>query len=140
MKDKKIGEQIFIRLERGEEIIGQLLAIIPKYGIKLGKVSGIGACSQVTLGNFDVNEKKYNKATLYGSFEITNLAGNISEMAGEPYLHVHVTLGDEELRCRGGHLNAATVSATCELIITIFEGELERFRDESSGLNFWKLD
>jgi hypothetical protein len=140
MKEKRFGDQILIRLERGEEILEQLLTVISIYDIKLGHVSGLGACSEVTLGNFDLNEKRYNKETLRGSFEITNLTGNISQMDGEPYLHVHITVADEELRCRGGHLNTANVSATCELIITVFAGSMERFRDEESGLNLWKLN
>jgi len=140
MKTRKIGSEVFIRLEKGEDIISCLLEIIKLYEIKLGQVSGIGACSEVTIGNFDLNEKKYNKQIKSGSFEITNLTGNINEMAGKPYLHVHITIADEHMKCWGGHLNSGIVSATCELIINVFDGEVDRFRDPESGLNFWKLD
>lgn len=140
MKTKKIGSQIFIRLERGEDIIGKLMDVIKLHQVHLGQVTGLGACSEVTIGNFDLKKKKYNKQIKRGSFEITSLTGNISEMAGAPYLHVHITIGDGEMKCWGGHLNAAVVSATCELIINVYEGRVDRFRDDESGLNFWKLD
>ncbi len=139
MKSKRIDSVIFVRLESGEEIIEQLTEVVTRYGILLGKVSGIGACDMVTIGNFDIKTKEYHKETLEGSFEITSLVGNISEMNNEPYLHLHITLGDREMRVRGGHLNIGRISATAEIVIDVYDGQINRFKDEKSGLNLWSI-
>jgi len=139
MKSKRIDSAVFVRLEPGEDIIEQLMEVIGEYDIKLGKVSGIGACDMVTIGNFDVNKQDYHKETLEGNFEITSLAGNISQMNGAPYLHLHITLGDNEMLVLGGHLNYGRISATAEIIIDIYDGEIDRYKDEQSGLNLWSI-
>jgi len=139
MKSKRIDSAVFVRLEPGEDIIEQLMEVISEYDIKLGKVSGIGACDMVTIGNFDVKKQDYHKETFEGSFEITSLTGNISQMNGAPYLHLHITLGDREMRVCGGHLNSGRISATAEIVIDIYNGDIDRYKDEQSGLNLWSI-
>ena len=39
----------------------------------------------------------------------------------------------------GGHLNRAIVSATCEMIINIIDGRVDRYFDEEIGLNLFKF-
>ena len=139
MKSKRIDSAVFVRLEPGEDIIEQLMGVIAEYDIKLGKVSGIGACDVVTIGNFDIITRDYHKETLKDSFEITSLTGNISQMNGAPYLHLHITLGDREMQVRGGHLNDSRISATAEIVIDVYDGEIDRYKDEQSGLNLWSI-
>lgn len=39
----------------------------------------------------------------------------------------------------GGHLNKAIVSATCEMVIDIIDGTVDRYFDEEIGLNLFKF-
>ena len=39
----------------------------------------------------------------------------------------------------GGHLNRAVVSATCEMVITVIDGKVDRVYDEETGLNVFKF-
>ena len=39
----------------------------------------------------------------------------------------------------GGHLNRAEVSATCEMVIQIIQGQVDRYFDESIGLNLFRF-
>ena len=39
----------------------------------------------------------------------------------------------------GGHLNRAVVSTTCEMIINIIDGKVDRYYDEEIGLNLFKF-
>ncbi len=61
-------------------------------------------------------------------------------MNGEYYAHLHMSAGNEKGAVFGGHLNRAVVSATCELVITIIDGKVDRVYDEETGLNVFKFD
>ena len=74
------------------------------------------------------------------NFEITSLTGNISQMKGQPYLHCHITLADSKYQVFGGHLEAATVSATFEGWIRTSQTKIERATDPQTGLNLLDLD
>ena len=50
--------KIVARIDKGEEIIAQLIRICDKEGVRLAAVSAIGAVSQAKLGCFDTAEKK----------------------------------------------------------------------------------
>ena len=69
--------------------------------------------------------------------EITALIGTITEMNGKPYIHLHLTAADEKGHAFGGHLNKAVISATCEMVITLMDGQVGRKHDEEIGLNFF---
>jgi predicted DNA-binding protein with PD1-like motif len=135
MKVKKFGQYFLVRIDKGEEIIASLKQACRDHGIRLGAVSGIGAANRLRIGLFDPATKKYGERELAGNFEITALTGNITTMKGEPYLHLHITVGDEHQCVFGGHLSMAVVSATCEIIIAVIDGEAERRFNEEAGLN-----
>lgn len=46
-----------------------------------------------------------------------------------------MSVGDESGRVCGGHLNRACISATCEMVIDLIEGKVDRVFDEAVGLN-----
>ena len=60
MEYKRSGNTYIIRIDRGEEIIEKLLAVVKKENIKLAHVEAIGACDYVKVGLFDVIEQKYH--------------------------------------------------------------------------------
>ena len=39
----------------------------------------------------------------------------------------------------GGHLNRAVISATCEMVITVIDGRVDRFHSEEIGLNLFQF-
>ena len=72
--------------------------------------------------------------------EIASLTGTINTMDGEYYAHLHMSAGNEKGEVFGGHLNRAVVSATCEMVITVIDGKVDRVYDEEIGLNVFKFD
>lgn len=136
---KKMGSSWVIRIDKGEEILTSLKAICEKNDIKAGFLSAIGAADKVKVGLFDTNTKTYHSEVLTGDFEITNLSGNVSRKDGEVYIHLHITLCDDKYNARGGHLNEAWISGTCEMILTEVNGEIGRRFDEEAGLNLFEL-
>ena len=71
--------------------------------------------------------------------EITSILGTVSEMDGEPYIHIHLTAGRADGTVIGGHLKRAVISATCELVLHTVYGRVPRFYDERTGLNLMEL-
>lgn len=136
---KKVGANWIIRIDKGEEVLTVLKEICEKNNIKSGFVSAIGATNKVKVGVFNTKTKVYHSELILGEHEITNLTGNVSRKDGEVYIHLHITVCDEEYKAQGGHLNEAWISATCEMVLTEVDGQIERKFDDNSGLNLFDL-
>ncbi len=139
MKYRKFGTKYVLRIDKGEEIVETLKKFCREFDIKLAAVSGIGATNHATIGLFNTSTKQYHSRQLTGNFEITNLSGNVSSMNGEVYLHLHITLSGSNCSAFGGHLNSAVISGTCEIVIDLIDGVLDRQFDEDVGLNIYKI-
>lgn len=139
MKYKRFNDTIFMRIDRGEEILAALKELAQAESIKLASVSALGATNSFTVGVYNTAEKKYYSNDFAGAFEIVSLTGTINTMDGEFYTHIHMSAGNERGEVFGGHLNRAVVSATCETVVTVVDGELDRYHDEDVGLNLFKL-
>lgn len=139
MKSKKINDTYFIRLERGEKIIGTLKSFCSKNKIKCGYFFGIGALGEVELAHYIVENKKYTSKMLKQPMEIINLSGNITAMENEVHIHCHITLGDEEMKSICGHLKEGVISATCEIILVKLNSDISRKYDDNIGLNLLDL-
>ena len=85
--------------------------------------------------NLDPQEKKYYANHFTGDMEIVSLTGTVSTMGGNYYAHLHMSAGDDKGHVFGGHLNRAVISATCEMVITVIEGQVDRRFNEEVGLN-----
>ena len=140
MRYSRVDERTYIvRLEKGEEIITALQDFAGKEQISNAQVEGIGSVENPTLAHYRVDSKKYSEKQIDGIFEITSLPGNIGLFEHKPVIHAHVTIGNEHMQLYGGHLVKGVVSATAELIITVYPTKLEKLYDEAIGLNLWNL-
>ena len=139
MEYKKSDNFYFVRFDKGEEILTKLKELCEKENITLGKISGIGATDNVTIGLFDTQEKIYHKKTLTGPMEITSFIGNISTFNGEIYLHCHINVCNKDMNVFGGHLNECFISATGEMVVVKVEGTVEREFSKEIGLNLFKF-
>lgn len=139
MEYRKFGNTVMARADRGEEILESIKRIAMAENIKLASVSALGAVDDFTVGVYNVEEKKYYSNNFTGSFEIVSLTGTINTMNGEFYAHLHMSAGNDRGEVFGGHLNKATVSATCEMVITLINGRVDREYDEITGLNLFKF-
>lgn len=139
MQYEKIEHGLVVILETGDEIIKSLETVTKKEAVQSGRLSGIGAVRDVELGFYDVENRKYLKRFFKGHFEIVSMLGNISYFEIKPVIHSHAVIGDKEHRLYGGHLFAATVTATCEIFIQVSHDHLKREFDDKIGLNLIKL-
>ena len=139
MEYKRFGDTIFARLDRGEEILEQLKILALQENIKLASVRGLGAVDEFTVGVFKTDRKQYDANSFTGYFEIVSLTGTITTMDGDYYTHLHMSAGNEKGEVFGGHLNRAMISATCELVIQVVDGTVERRFDPEIGLNVFRF-
>lgn len=140
MEYRVYGNDVVLRIQKGEEILARLKEVCEKEHIALGSVTGLGAVGEVTLGVFNREKFAYEKQTYTGDMEIASCVGNISTMEGKNYLHIHMVVGNvTDGICHAGHLNRAVVSLTGEFILHKIEGVVEREYSPEVGLNLFKF-
>lgn len=140
MEYKRFDDKIVARIDKGEEILTQIKEIALKEKIKLANINALGATNDITVGVYDTGKKKYYSNNFTGDMEIVSLTGTINTMNDEFYSHIHMSCGNTQGQVFGGHLNRAVVSATCEMVITIINGRVDRYQDEETGLNLFKFE
>lgn len=139
MKYRRFENSIIVRIDKGEDIVEQVKELALKENIKLASISALGAINEFVVGVFKTAEKKYYANEFKGDFEIVSLTGTINTMNGEFYSHMHLSAGNDQGEVFGGHLNKAIVSATCEMVVQVINGQVDRYYDEEIGLNLLDL-
>ena len=139
MEYRKFENKIIARIDKGEEILEKIKEIALQENIKLASINALGATNDFTVGVYKVDEKKYYSNEFKGNFEIVSLTGTINTMNGEFYTHIHMSAGNDKGEVFGGHLNKTVVSATCEMVIDIIDGKVDRYFDKEIGLNLFKF-
>ena len=140
MEYKRFQDRIVARIDRGEEIHAQLKELALREQIRLAEVSALGAVNDFTVGVFKTDERKYYANHFTGSFEIVSLTGTITTQDGAYYAHLHMSAGNDKGEVFGGHLNEAIVSATCEMVVNVIDGTVERAFSEDVGLNLMRFE
>ena len=135
MDYRRFGNTIVARFDRGEEVTACIKKIALAEDIKLANVTGLGASDDITIGVFDPVKKELIKNHFTGNHEVSGIIGTINTMDGEFYTHLHITCADENGVGKGGHLIETVISATCEIVITIIDGTVDRVFDPEIGLN-----
>ena len=139
MEYRKFDNTYIVRMDPGEEILEQVKVLALREHIQLASIQALGAVNDFTVGVFKTDEKKYYANSFQGSYEIVSLTGTINTMDGEFYCHLHMSAGNDQGHVVGGHLNRAVISATCEMIVTVIDGQLDRQFSEEIGLNLLKF-
>ncbi len=134
LKAIRTDNKIFVRLDRGDELIEKLKELREEYDIKNGFFQGIGAVDELKLGNYSVENQDYREKKFEGTFEVSNFSGNI----GPDNIHAHITIADESYSARTGHCSMARVSGTFEIIIHVSDKPiLDHKYDERTGLDIF---
>ena len=137
MQYKQFGNTWAVRIDLGEDIIESLKKLCEEEHILLGRVEAIGAADHAVIGVYDLAKKEYYPEKIDEFMEITSLNGSITSMDGKPYIHLPATLADQHHVVHGGHVLEMRVGATCEMFVSVFDGEVNRQKDEGLGINLW---
>ncbi len=136
METKMDNGKIFVRIERGEEVLDKLQDLRKDYGISNGFFEGIGAVDKVRIGHYNVSKQEYDEKEFQSEFEVSNFKGNI----GPDKIHAHITLADNNFETIAGHCSFAKVSGTFELIIFVSdEPKLNHKYESETGLDVLDL-
>ncbi len=136
---RKFNDTYMVRMDQGEEIMEQLMALCVEENILLAQVEAIGASDLAELGVYDLETRTYHAETVQGFAEITNLSGSVTAMDGKPYIHLHATLADQNHVIHGGHVLKIRVGATCEMFVRVVEGSVCRKKEQTLGINLWEM-
>lgn len=145
MDYRKTGETIYIRMDKGDEIISGILSVCKDEGIASAVYSGIGGCSEAQIQTFQPESGSFETRTLRGMLELVSLTGNIIR-DGENGLchHTHAFFAykdREEHRVAGGHIKSITVLYTAEIELRpVVGGTIGKKFDPVTGTGFWSFD
>lgn len=134
MEYQRFDQMIVLRVARGEELLAAIEEVAKQEAIHLAQVHGIGACDKVTIGSYNVDQQVYHTLNYQEELELTNLTGNITTKDGKYYGHFHANFGREDGQVVGGHLDEAWVSGTAEIFLTVIKGQVNRIKDDETGL------
>lgn len=139
MQYRKVENGYFLRLEKGEEVLGSIAQFAAKTNIGSGAFFGLGAINNIELGYYDLKTRKYEKEKFKEDMEVGNITGNIAFLDGKPFVHTHVTVSGKDLRAYTGHLFSAEVALTLEIFVFTASAKIERKMDAAVGLNLLDL-
>lgn len=134
----KPGRHFAGRLPYNKDLITSIEEICKEASIKMAVFSVIGAVSSVTTGVYDQKQQVYITSTKKAPYEIVTCPGNISLKDGNPIIHAHIVLSDEQEKTIGGHLFSETIIFAGEINIQELTGNpMERSYDKTTGLMLW---
>ena len=138
---KRFGGRYFLSIANHAELVSAITDFVKSQKITAGNITGIGAVNSATLRFFNPQTKQYVDREFEMQMEIANLTGNISTMDGKEYVHLHVTLGNDQYQALAGHLLKADINGAGEFFVeTVPGGKIERTFSKEVGLNFYDFE
>ena len=120
MEWTRSGEDLFVRLDPGEEIHSSLQNLADEVGFNAAAItSGIGR-TRDTLYGFMNEEGVYIRRNLDSPSELVSLSGNIArKQNGEAFTHIHCCWCDDDNNVHAGHMFQCVVHVVAEIHIRI---------------------
>ena len=127
-------KQYAVIFYQGDEAFSGLLEFAQKYHVRSAHFTAIGALDGATLGWFDLQRKMYKKIPIVGQHEVIGMSGDIALYQGKPAVHTHMVVGSPDGTTLAGHVLAAYVSPTLEVMVTIDPITMQKRFDPATDL------
>ena len=134
LNDGKTTKQYAVIFYQGDEAFSGLLEFAQKYHVTSAHFTAIGAVNGATLGWFDPQRKMYKKIPIQGQHEVIGMSGDIALYQAKPVVHTHMVVGAPDGTTRAGHVLAAYVSPTLEVMVTVDPVALQKRFDPETDL------
>jgi predicted DNA-binding protein with PD1-like motif len=127
-------KQYAVIFYQGDEAFSGLLEFAEQYHVTSAHFTAIGALDGATLGWFDPQRKMYKKIPINGQHEVIGMSGDIALYQGKPVVHTHMVVGSPDGTTRAGHVLAAYVSPTLEVMVTVDPVAMHKRLDPETDL------
>lgn len=123
------------RVKPAQELLGEIARYCRGHGITSGIVVGIiGSLESARINYLMELPGKYESVEYSGPLEIVCAQGSVALKDEDLIIHIHIQLSSQDIS-PGGHLAAATVFSTAEIVIGELDRQLQRRADSYTGLN-----
>jgi predicted DNA-binding protein with PD1-like motif len=78
----------------------------------------------------------FKKIPIDSQVEVVSMIGDIAIYQGKPVVHTHMVVATSDGTARGGHVLAAFVSPTLEVMVTVDPIAMQKRLDSDNGLTF----
>ncbi len=145
MDYRKFGETYYIRMDRGDEIIGGIIEVCRAEKLQSAVFSGIGGCGAAEIQTFIPEEGAFETRKIEGLLELVSMNGNVNTDAeGDYYHHTHAIMTYKDGGAHGvagGHIKSLTVLYTAEIELRpVTGGAIRRKYDAETGTGFWSFE
>lgn len=141
---RKYGETVYIRADRGDEIMESVLRVCSEEKISSAVFTGIGGCSGAEIQTFNPETGSFDTQTVSGMLELVSLTGNVVTDDNRLHHHTHAVFSaktQEGHRLYAGHIKSITVLYTAEIELRpVVGGSIGRKKDPETGTGFWCFD
>ena len=127
-------KQYAVIFYQGDEAFSGLLEFAEKCHVTSAHFTAIGALNRATLAWFDPQRKMYKKIPINGQHEVIGMSGDIALYQGKPVVHTHMVVGSPDGTTQGGHVLAAYVSPTLEVMVTVDPVAMQKRFDPATDL------
>ena len=144
MDYRRMNDIYYVRIDKGEEIITELLQICGREGIQSAVFTGIGGCSHAEIQTFIPQKGTFETEILDGMLELINITGNIITDDDQLFHHTHAVFSykkESEHKIAAGHMKALTALYTAEIELRpVIGGVIKRKHDPETGTGFWSFE
>lgn len=128
-----------IRIDKGEEVFSSINDFCKWEDVRLGSMTGLGIASKIVVKVYNIDTKSYVNKEFNGSLEINNLIANITKLGDDNVINAHVNFSGTDFASYGGKLVECIIGVTCEIFITVINGEVNRTYNDEFELNLINL-
>lgn len=144
MDYRNYGGTCYVRIDKGEDIIRQLMEVCRREQAASAVYSGIGGCDQAEIRIFIPEEGRFESRQLKGMLELVSLNGSLNlDEHGNYEHHTHGIFAykkGEENCTAGGHITAVRVLYTAEIELRpVKGGTITRAFNPETGTRFWNF-
>ena len=122
------------RVQPDQELLRSIIKYCSDNAISSAVIFGIiGSVKSARLNYLMELPEKYDSVEYIGPLEIVGAQGSVALHNEELVVHIHVQVSGQD-GCQGGHLAAANVFSTAEVVIGELDFQLQRQIDNYTGL------